>query len=214
MDKKTIIMLKLKKEKIFCIGRNKTGTTSIEQVFKEFGYKVGSQAKAESLIHDYINGNWKPIIKYCRNAETFQDTPFSWPYTWLIMHEHFPKAKFILTVRDSEAWYQSQTRFHSKQFADGKRLPTKEDLMMAEYRYPGFIFDLITKVWKSPENDLYNKDRFIRNYERHNEDVRHFFKDKENFIEINVSDPDSYIKLCNFLGKDPIHDKFPHLNKS
>ena len=37
------------KQKIFCIGRNKTGTTSLKRAFEDLGYPVGDQRKAEIL---------------------------------------------------------------------------------------------------------------------------------------------------------------------
>lgn len=121
-------MKKKDKTKIFCIGRNKTGTTSLKKALKDLGYRVGVQSKAELLLADYSKGKWKSLIKYCKTAEVFQDAPFSWPYTWLILHEHFPGAKFILTTRDSEDWYRSITRFHAKKFAPGKSIPEKHRL--------------------------------------------------------------------------------------
>lgn len=199
---------------MFCIGRNKTGTTSLEKVFFDWGYRIGDQIKAELLLKQYKTGSWKSIIDYCKTADAFQDAPFSWPYTWLVLHEHFPAAKFILTVRESEDWYKSLTSYHSKLFADGERIPTREDLMKATYRYPGYIWESNRAVWKTPENDIYNKAMMIENYERHNEDVRHFFKNEANFIELDVSQQGCYQRLADFLGKKPLQENFPHLNKT
>lgn len=202
------------KGKVFCIGRNKTGTTSLEHVLKEFGYKLGDQTQGELLLQDYKNRNWKSIVKFCKTAEAFQDAPFSWPYTWLILHHYYPQAKFILTYRDEEAWYNSLTKFHSKLFAKGERIPTKEDLQNAKYRYKGFMWEVNRANYKTPEQDPYNKELLIAHYKRHNEDIKHFFKGAKNFLAIDVSQPDSYNRLCNFLGEKLKHDDFPHLNKT
>ena len=201
-------------QKIFCIGRNKTGTTSLEYALKEFGYKLGNQKDGELLIKDYKNYNWKPIVRFCESAEAFQDAPFSWPYTWLILHHHFPNAKFILTYRDEEGWYSSLTSFHSKLFADGHRIPNKEDLQNAKYRYKGFMWEKNRILWDTPEDNPYYKDNLISNYNRHNEDVLHYFKGSQNFLALDVSQPNSYYQLCEFLKKKPLHERFPHLNKT
>lgn len=206
-----------KAEKIFCIGRNKTGTTSLKATLESFGYDMGDQAEAELLVKHYAKGHWKPIIRYCKTAQAFQDAPFSWPYTWLILHEHFPNAKFILTTRDTEDWYRSQVRYHSKKFsADPNRPPTKFELSQAQYRYKGYLWDVLDAVWKPEGENLYSKDEFISNYERHNEDVRHFFTGKSNFIEIDLTIPEDFIRLVHFLGKDRelASIGFPHLNKT
>lgn len=203
-----------REQKIFCIGRNKTGTTSLKQVLKEFDYKIGDQKEAELLTKYYKDYNWKPILKYCQKYEAFQDAPFSWPYTWLILHHHFPNAKFILTYRDEEAWYRSLTSFHSKLFADGHRIPNKEDLQNAMYRYKGFMWETNRVNYKTPENDPYNKTLLIAHYKRHNEDILHYFKGSQNFLALDVSESNSYYQLCDFLGKKPLHETFPHLNKT
>ncbi|MDO6758737.1 sulfotransferase [Tamlana sp. 2_MG-2023] len=202
------------KEKIFCIGRNKTGTTSLESVLGEFGYKLGDQIEGEMLVKAYANKDWGEITNFCESAEAFQDAPFSWPYTWLFLYNAYPKAKFILTIRDTESWYESITRFHSKIFANGERIPNKEDLLNANYRYEGFVWETSRAVWKTPENDVYNKEMFIRNYIRHNEDVIHFFKDNSNFLCIDVTKKGSYKELADFLNKKMLHQEFPHLNKT
>lgn len=205
---------KKKKEKVFCIGRNKTGTTSLEFALNEFGYAMGNQAEGELLVNSYATNDWDKIIKYCNSADAFQDAPFSWPNTWLFLHHAFPEAKFILTIRDEEKWYKSITSFHTKLFANNERVPTKEDLIKATYRYKGFMWDANRAIWKTPEDDIYNKEILIANYNRHNEDVLHYFKEKQNFLCVDISKQDSYLKLAQFLDKEPLHECFPHLNKT
>ncbi|QQS39782.1 MAG: hypothetical protein IPM63_10370 [Acidobacteriota bacterium] len=207
-------LLRTSRRKVFCVGRNKTGTTSLAEVFRDLGFSVGSQKKAERFVKDYSRGNWKPLIRHCRTAEVFQDAPFSWPYTWLILHEHFPSAQFVLTTRDPEEWYESVVRFHGKKFSRDGGVPTKEDLMAAEYNYKGMMWDFNRAIYKTPENDPYNKEEMIRNYETHNYSIRHFFKDRPNFIEIDVSVDRDYLRLCDFLGREPVANRFPHLNAS
>lgn len=77
------------KVKYFCIGRNKTGTTSLKRAFEDLGYPVGNQRKAEILTSQYyFDGNFEPIINYCKTAQIFQDVPFSYPE----IYKHLDKA--------------------------------------------------------------------------------------------------------------------------
>ena len=46
-----------KRTKYFCVGVNKTGTTSIEKVFRSLKMRVGDQGTAELLIHDCAKGD-------------------------------------------------------------------------------------------------------------------------------------------------------------
>jgi len=200
--------------KIFCIGRNKTGTTSLMVAMRELGYKLGHQPTAELLIHEYAAKNWKPITDYCKTAQAFQDAPFSWPNTWRELAKAYPNAKFILTCREDEKWYSSITNAHSKLFADGKRIPTKQDLQNAKYRYKGYFWEMIRAVYATPEDDPYNKEMFIYNYKTHNAAVKEYFAGNPNFLAIDVSESDSYQRLCTFLNKKPIGVAFPHMNKT
>lgn len=98
----------ISEEKVFCIGRDKTETTSLKTTLRELGYAIGSQRKAERLLDLYKQRNFRPSTELCKIAEAFQDVPFSWPYTYVVMDQAFPGSKFILTVRDSaEDHYQS-----------------------------------------------------------------------------------------------------------
>lgn len=106
------------KTKFFCIGRNKTGTTSLMKAFEDLGFIVGDQHAAEVLYDQYFFKNeFEPIVAYCKSAEVFQDVPFSYLNTLRHIDKAYPGSKFILTVRDdAEQWYRSITRFHAKSF--------------------------------------------------------------------------------------------------
>lgn len=101
--------------KIFGIGRNKTGTTTLKAVFRRHGFVVGDQPEAELLAHlNYFDGRFDWLDTYCQTAEVFQDAPFSWPDTFREVDRRFPGSRFILTVRDDEhQWYDSLVRFQS-----------------------------------------------------------------------------------------------------
>jgi hypothetical protein len=202
-------------EKVFCIGLSRTGTTSLEQALKDLGYRLGDQHQGELLLPEYAVRNFRPIVEFCLTADAFQDAPFSFPFTYLALDQSFPNAKFILSVRgDSDQWYRSLVRYHSNLFGGG-RLPTKDDLVGTTYSYPGFVWESFKVLLNaSGEEDIYNKPRLVSYYDRHNSDVRDYFRSKSNLLEINVSDKAAYGKLCDFLGKEPIAEGFPRLNSS
>ena len=82
------------KPKIFCIGQNKTGTTTIESVLKSFNYKLGNQVQGELLLDTWYERDFKKIIKFCKTAEAFQDVPFSLPYTFQHLDVAFFKSNW------------------------------------------------------------------------------------------------------------------------
>lgn len=220
LDRKTIrdaeTRTKFEKEKVFCVGLNKTGTTSVEEVFVQFGFSLGNLRLGENLIEEWATGDFDPIIKLCHTADAFQDCPFSLPFTFVVLDRVFPNARFVLTVRDSaEQWWSSLTRFHSKMWADGERVPTREDLENADYIYKGRPWRANRLIYGTPEEFPYDKQVMLAHYERHNRNVMDYFRHRpEKLCVINVSKSEDYQRLCRFLGKEPVADDFPWLNKT
>ena len=212
-----LIKSKIKKDKIFCIGLNKTGTTSVEMVFKSLGYDMGEQSKAELLLKNWYQRDFNSIIKFSKSAEAFQDIPFSLPYTYIFLEQYFPEAKFILTVRDnSDQWYNSITKFHAKLWSkDKSMLPSDEDLKKAKYRYKGWAYEAIHYMFNTSKNEPYDKNVLIKYYETHNYQVQRYFESiSEKLLVINVANSNDYLKLCEFLNRKPQGNDFPWENKT
>lgn len=200
--------------KIFIIGRNKTGTTSVEKCLRDMGYLIGDQKTAELFIDDYARGDFTNILNFCDSAEVFQDVPFSWPETYKHLYRKYPKARYILLERDSaEDWYESLVRFHRKIVNNGQSVTAKE-LKEFVYIRKGFLWQVAQIVYGVNEKNIYDKDVYIENYEAHNHEVKEFFGKSENFLSINLSDDMVEKKIAKFLGKKEDEVKIPHLNRS
>ncbi|MCH3881556.1 hypothetical protein L1S33_04130 [Tenacibaculum sp. K20-16] len=202
--------------KIFCIGRNKTGTTSMAKIFRKMGLSVGPQRPAELLVKDWGKNDFTRIIKYVKySGIAFQDIPFSFPNTFKVLDKEFPDSKFILTIRDSpEIWYKSLISFHSKRFGNGC-LPTKQDLKKAKYIYPGYAWEVNRLLHNTPEEDIYNKQMLIQHYIDYNDSVIKYFKNKpEQLLVVNLKEPDSLVKISKFLGISKNIGKVPWENKT
>jgi hypothetical protein len=205
-----------KKTKYFCIGRNKTGTTSLKLAFENLGFTVGDQRTAEILYdRHYFDGEFEPIVKYCRTAEVFQDVPFSCPDTFKYLDKAYPGSKFILTVRDdAEQWYRSITRFHAKKFGKGGRTPTVEDLKSATYVKKGMPYNVV-RIHGTPEHDPYNKEIMVAHYENYNRGVVEYFKNRPgDLLILNVADKSAYEKFVKFLNVDSSYTEFPWENRT
>jgi len=208
-------MRRIDAEKVFCVGRNKTGTTSLEAALQELGYIVGDQRSAERLIGAYAQRDFYPFISYCQTAEAFQDVPFSWPFTYVVLDQAFPGSKFILTVRDSaEACYASYVR-HQSQRLGRDRLPTPAELKRDPYVYPGWSYEVKHALRPRADDELYDRDRFIRTYRTHNRQVKTYFAHRpDDLLVLNIKDSDAYKRLCTFLGKTPMRETMPWKNKT
>ena len=204
------------KGKIFCIGANKTGTTSLKQAFINLGFTVGDQRTAELMLRSYIQGDYSGLIEYCQTAQVFQDIPFSWPEVYKELDAAFPGSKFILSVRDSpEVWFQSLVSFHARLFGRGQT-PSADDLRQAEYVWKGWMWEVVSaKGFRDPENAPFDPEERMRIYTQHNEDVRTFFKHRpEDLLDINLKAPDAWEKFCAFIGIPAKPGRFPWENKT
>jgi hypothetical protein len=203
------------KQKVFCIGKNKTGTTSLARALTELGFRVGEQALSARLLSDWAKRDFRRLILYCHTAQAFQDVPFSLPFTFQILDLKFPGSRFILSVRDDpEQWYHSLINFYSTVFSKGNA-PTLDDLKAAAYVYPGWAYQAHELINNTPANDPFNKDILIANYSAHNHAVTDYFRHRpEDLLVLNVAEPGAYKKLCQFVGKPEIDKEFPWENKT
>jgi hypothetical protein len=202
------------RQKYFCIGLNKTGTTSLKKAFQDLGFKVGNQRKAERLLGDIKSKNYSTLLKYCDTSEVFQDVPFSFFDIYRVLYDKYPDAKFILTVRDSpEQWVDSITKFHAKKFSSNS-VASAHELKATNYVWSGWIWEAMEYNFKISDEDPYNRENLKEKYIKYNEEVKQFFGTSKNFIELNLSKEESYQKFINFVGIDSPYLDFPWENKT
>ena len=179
--------MKSKKNKVFCIGFQKTGTTSMNSALTYLGYSVLSTRM--DLVYKAITGNLKPIMNIIEKYDAVEDTPF--PILYKELDKEFPDAKFILTVRDSNKWITSLI----SHFKDGYTT-------MREFLYgSGYVKG--------------NEENCIKVFEQHNKDVQEYFKDRQDkLLVLEIGDPESWKKIGEFLN-EPIPDiPFPFKNRA
>lgn len=203
------------RHKVFCVGCNKTGTTSLGAALESLGYRLGDQHAAERLIEDWARRDFSRLLTYCESADAFQDVPFSLANTYAALDEAFPNSKFILTVRDSAGeWFDSLTRFHTKLIGVG-RLPTAADLQEFAYLEPGWLWMAHKLIFCVDESTLYQRELYERHYEAHNRAVKEYFCNRpRDLLILNLGQPDALESLCRFLERSPVGLAMPHLNRS
>lgn len=203
------------KSKVFCIGRNKTGTTSLERALGDLGYRMGEQARGERLFRDWVRGDFEGVIELGRSADAFQDVPFSLPETFRTLDQVFPDSRFVLTVRSSaQEWYDSLVRFHTQIVGKGRR-PTADDLKSFDYNYRGYLWEVQRDVYGIREGQEYDPDIYKAHYERHNATIRRYFQGRpESLLELNLARPAAMERLCAFLRVEGHGLTMPHLNRT
>ena len=213
--------------KIFCIGYNKTGTTTLETVLRLYGYNMPNQLQQEIRLSKLaFSTNYFELTSFCSNYDAFQDMPFSQGLTFVAADAIFPNSKFILSERTAESWYKSICKFHKQRFNldDISKLTEKDVLEKFTYLYPGYAHSNKQRLLSSFENNstkvnwekLYDAEWYIDMYKRRNEEIkRYFMKAPEKLLVIDVTQEKTTEKICKFLN---IPFEFiidmPHSNKT
>lgn len=213
--------------KIFCIGFNKTGTTTLAQVLSLYGYNLPNQMEQEArLTKQVYDTNYSPLLNFCNQYDAFQDLPFSQGYFYIAADALFPGSKFILTHRDSETWFESMSSYYKKKYIGDLNKPIdKSDIdQKFNYLFPGYHSINISRFISqgnhesvSPNWDLlFEKDFYIAEYERRNFEIRKYFASRpDKLLAIDVTLEKNTLKLCQFLGiPNDFVVAMPHANKT
>lgn len=174
--------------KIFCVGLHKTGTTTIDEIFKTFGIK-STHSTAWSK---------KPLPKETlRKYTAFSDGGGHFWYESLEFgsnHEireldrYYPDSKFILTFRSMQPWLRSKL-LHA-----GWRSSTNFE------EPPSQLFH---EDWEVKSHSALNG--WIYNRYMYHKKVEEYFKDNNNMLCIDItSDKDIVYKLKNFLNLEKV----------
>ena len=172
--------------KIFAIGFQKTGTTSMGKALELLGYSVcGPIATNESSLETIREKAYSKLASF----DAFQDNPWCLLYKELDLE--FPNSKFILTVRPTDKWIRSMVNHFG----------------YTQRPIENMIYGLAFPIG--------NEEQYIEVYEKHNNEVIKYFKNRKKDLLILQTGVDfSWSKLCPFLEKDIPDCNFPFLNVS
>ena len=176
--------------KVFGVGLNKTGTTSLRLCGDMLGFRsIGCRS---DLLEDLIvRCDVTRLAQVANEHEFFADWP--WPLAYRCLDEMFPGSKFILTTRVTEdAWLTSLKRhsMHTHPFHNCRKLAYG-------YHFPHM-----------------HPDEHIEFYRRHNANVRGFFQNRQDqFLEVCWETGHGWHELCAFLHMPAPNFPFPYANR-
>jgi len=98
----------MSEQKVFVLGFQKTGTTSLETALESLGYRVYGGDK-NLMRYENEEDLKKYISKTMENWDAAQDMP--WPLFYKELYELYPKAKFILKYRNPDKWIKSVVKY-------------------------------------------------------------------------------------------------------
>ncbi|MEZ5920499.1 MAG: sulfotransferase [Parvularculaceae bacterium] len=177
--------------KVFCIGFQKTGTTSLHAALTMLGYRtaavVGRKLTADQLR---IKGA-RLCIDTMRDFDAAEDMP--WPVFFRELDCAYPGSKFILTVREPGRWFQSI----ENHFGD------HTDEMQA------FVYGRYTAAPKG------NRSHYIDVLKTHEKTVLNYFASRpDDLLVMDLEAGDGWAALCTFLGVKIPPQTFPQKNRA
>jgi hypothetical protein len=175
--------------KVFGVGLNKTGTTTLGVCLKSLGFTHKSSDLDLTLCVE--RGDLDPVFEVCDRFDSFEDWP--WPLIYRELDERYPGSRFVLTTRSSpEVWIRSLKK-HATLTG-----PTE--------------FRRIAYGHEMPHG---NEESHRAVYLRHNQAVRDHFRDRpDRLLEVCWEHGHGWRELCVFLDRDVPDQAFPHANRS
>jgi lipopolysaccharide biosynthesis glycosyltransferase len=182
--------------KVFCIGFHKTGTTSLGKVLGLLGYQnchgagplrtyLGDTRMMELLFRK----DYEPIFEVAEGYNSFNDNPWFKLYKELDLR--FPDSKFILMLRDEDAWLESCIKY----FGNSATL------------FRLWVYGKVSPIG--------NEKRYLDIYRKHNTDVINYFNNRpDDLLVVDLKNPEKLHQIKKFLDIGPVEVDFPHLNQS
>lgn len=175
--------------KLFIIGLPRTGTTSISVALLDYGFNVAHTAFTKQAFH---------------LADVVADAPCFSDYQQL--DGLFPGSKFVYLERDPHKWLPSihmlLTKMQSK-----IHLKTGSFSPVLKRSFHAIFGDL-------DEADAFSEARLQHCYATHQAQVFDYFKGRDDFLKLDVSQENGLGLLLDFLKithASPLN--FPHVNK-
>jgi hypothetical protein len=180
----------MRKPRIFCVGLNKTATTSLHEAFKILGFKschnVHNGKRARLLIEKALKNN-RDLLHYFDEYDVYSDMGlFSY---FKELDKSYPDSKFILNTRDANDWVESRIR-HDEGLNKSQPFEFKRPV------------------------DRNQRKKLLEFREKIHNDILDHFMGRNDFLIIDVCKGEGWEKLCPFLGVPIPKKPFPYLNKT
>ena len=188
--------------KIFGVGLNKTGTTTLEECFVVLGLGPISPSSGDDDAHrctrQALAGTYQPAVEYARRYRCFQDRPWNIGELYRELATAFPDARFVLTRRAPQRWWRSVERWLSVS------KPGKLD----EYcRHLG-----VDPALAAPGVHAL-REPMLERYSRHNQEVVDFFAGSGRLLVIDFESAAGWEELCDFFELPVPAEPLPHANR-
>lgn len=182
--------------RIFCVGLNKTGTSTMKRCYDILGLlPVASpttfSAKQRRVVSRFKRDrNYSPVLELAEQFSAFEDRPWNMWSMYRQLDERFPDSRFILTWRDPDSWWRSVEQWITV------TKPQTRNLYQLHLRA------------SSAEREA-----MLDGYLRYNTEVEEYFSGTGRLLKIDFEAGEGWQELCTFLNMPIPERDFPHINR-
>jgi len=175
---------------------NKTGTTSLKRCFALLDlYPIAPNALESNEMKEAVaglfeRGDYEPVLKIAADYRSFEDRPWNVWEMYQHLDRRFPDSRFILTIRDSESWWRSTSRW----------ITVVKPRMAKKYQRHLRAASL-------------GREDMIAAYDQYNEAVIEHFAGTDKLLVIDFEKGQGWPELCAFLERPVPDAPFPHVNR-
>lgn len=213
--------------KIFGIGENKTGTTSLGVALNVLGCgQMAAWPQSKHIINGFRSSYtdmFSQMNVVCRMYRHFNDFPWNILDLYQMLDKRFINSKFILTVRDPECWFKSLKNWCTVPSGNYTDLMWRIHKNFRRDRRYRRVIGLFEKCFEQKygiksNNGVFRvseyKDKYIKGYINRNKMIKKYFERRPNdLLVVNWEDGDGWEELCNFLNRKIPSRRFPHALK-
>lgn len=116
--------------KVFCLGWLKTGTTSFGNAMRRLGF-LHCGYDDDVFRRWYKNEQLARVLEYASRFESFDDLPWNKSDFLPQIDSAFPNSKYVLLLRDEQAWLSSYLRWTRKH---GRTVDVDADKQLESFR--------------------------------------------------------------------------------
>jgi hypothetical protein len=175
--------------KIFNIGLNRAGTTSLSRALGLLGYRALHFRFGRERLYDIARSNVRAGRRVFAGLDGDHDafSDFAGQLFFRLLDRQYPGSRFILTIRDLDGWLDSRER------------KVRANLARKDYR---FAFRTVDRPGWTREREAYLRDL-----------ETHFAGREQDLLVIDIPGGDGWEKLCGFLGQPVPDQPFPFENR-
>jgi hypothetical protein len=176
--------------RVFGIGLNKTGTSSLHRAMELLGYRSlhWGGPPVRQAVEAALAAGEPMLARLDPSYDAFSDIlPIARHFD--VLDEQYPGSRFVLTVRDVDQWVQSRRRHveHNQALAEA-----------GEYQGTFLVVD--EAAWRDEWHDHVGR-------------VRRHFAGRTDFAEVDIAAGDGWAPFVELLGVEPPEVPFPWENR-